>query len=315
MMFTQVHDNIIVGSNDIRALSKISRWRSIVTIMAEWLIIAVAIALSEHIKFPALYIISWLIVGSRMYALYSLLHDGMHYLLFPQRQINDWLCRLFLAWPLFISLPRIRKFHLAHHKHLKTPDDPEFAHLAYKEFQFPQSGGAILATFLKDITGFNFLSYKFLKLIRFISSVTPKKEVEHKKTVHVRAQYIFATIVYYTILFSTLIYCGLIGKFFLYWIVPYITIYQALNRLRLSTEHFHIPEHKVFQTRTVDLNYAEKFIFSPHNLGFHAEHHLYPSVPFYYLPALHKKLMNTPYYRENIIISKSYLDVIKEYIN
>jgi len=33
-----------------------------------------------------------------------------------------------------------------------------------------------------------------------------------------------------------------------------------------------------------------QFLFLPNNIGYHYEHHLYPSIPFYHLPGLREVL-------------------------
>ena len=301
----------LVDKADIRSLSALNPFISIAAIVSEWVIISTSIAIYCFFPNPLVYILVWALIGTRMYALYSLLHDGMHYLLFPDRKVNDWLCRLFLAWPLFISLTKIRKAHLAHHQYLKTDQDPEAAHLKYTEFQFPKPASELIFTFTADLTGINFARYFLLRLRRVF--IFRKKE-DTKAAIGKHTLTTFIKILYYTVVFSMIIYMAWIIPFLIYWLIPYVTVFQVLNRLRLSTEHFHIPEDKAFQTRTVRLNMIEQFIFSPHNLGFHAEHHIYPSVPFYRLGKLHKNLMTNTHYEKNIVVNKSYLDVIKEYV-
>jgi fatty acid desaturase len=313
-IFKEAKEHAAVDIQDIRMLSKVSYWRGFFAVLSEWLIISAAVWFSLRFNNVPAYLVAWLIIGTRMYALYSLLHDGIHYLLFPNKQVNDWICKRFLSWPLFISFSRIRKFHLAHHQYLKTPDDPEAVHLQYKEFQFPLSATGVAFTFLKDITGINFVFYKSSKILRSLSSGFTRQGNAKEKLSGALAQFDWDMAIFYVVLVAYLIYWHLVWPFVLYWIIPYITIYQVLNRIRLSTEHFHLPEEKLFQTRTVKLNLFERFVFSPHNLGYHTEHHLYPSVPFYRLPALHKKLMNAASYRDNIVVSKSYFQVIKEYV-
>jgi fatty acid desaturase len=303
----------LISSIQLQSLSKLRPLSSVGALFVEWLIIAVTVAVHLYFLHPVTYVVIWLIVGTRMYALYSLLHDGIHYLLFPQRQINDWLSRIFLAWPLFTELRSIRKNHLAHHQHLQTPDDPEQTHLNYREFQFPQPAGKLAFTFLKDITGVNFVWYNLIKIINLFLRKNGGKQSSHRQEKQASDQYSFYRFVYYAVIFSVAIYMGWMMYLFLLWIIPYITIYQALNRLRLSTEHFYLGSDKVYQTRTVKLNLIERFLLSPHNLGFHTEHHLYPSVPFYKLPDLHEQLMGKEEYKKNVIVSTSYMEVIKQY--
>ena len=47
-------------------------------------------------------------------------------------------------------------------------------------------------------------------------------------------------------------------------------------------------------TRTVMPYFWEHWFFSPHNINYHIEHHLYASVPYYRLPELSRILMANP---------------------
>lgn len=306
--------NLSVDKVNIQLLSRLKPVISIATLFFEWLIIVFSVFFHHYFPNPVIYLLVWVLIGSRMYALYSLLHDGMHYLLLPDRKLNDWICRLFLAWPLFLCLRKIRKAHLAHHLYLKTDMDPEAGHLKYSEFQFPKPVSKLILTFVRDLLGINYCKYFLLKLKNKILS--PKTLSESSSAISDDGTLIIklVKIIYYTIIGASILYMGWELDFLLYWVIPYMTIFQALNRLRLSTEHFYIPDDKIFQTRTVRLNIVERFLLSPHNLGLHAEHHLYPSVPFYYLGILHETLKASQEYEKNIVINKSYFEVIKSYI-
>ncbi len=296
--------NKIIDSEHIRQLSRLAPWKSIIVIVTEWLLIGITTVAGFYFNNLLAYCIVWLIVGTRMYALYSLLHDGMHYLLFPNKKTNDWICRFLLAWPLFLSLEKVRKAHFAHHQHLHTENDPEKLHLQYSEFQFPKQPYQLFFVFLADISGFNYLKYNIKKPFIGFFPLFQKNENLVVSLIGLG---------YYALIFGLVFYLNLGIYFLLYWIIPYITLFQVLNRLRLSTEHFHIPAEKEYQTRTVKLNFWQSVLLSPHNLGFHAEHHLYPSVPFYSLPVLHNLLAQHPDYKQQVLVSKSYISVIKEY--
>ena len=51
------------------------------------------------------------------------------------------------------------------------------------------------------------------------------------------------------------------------------------------------------ETKEVSWEYAK-------NVGYHIEHHLYPGVPYYNLPKLHKLLMGNQSYKEQITFVK-----------
>jgi fatty acid desaturase len=66
-----------------------------------------------------------------------------------------------------------------------------------------------------------------------------------------------------------------------------------LHHIVATTQHAglaeDVPDHRM-NSRTVHLNPFFRFIYS--NMNYHVEHHMYPMVPFYALPALHNEIRN-----------------------
>ena len=293
------NNSMLVSGNDLRTLSTLTPWKSIFAIFSEWLLIIGCILI--HKLFPnfLVYIAVWFVIATRLYAMYSLIHDAIHYSISRNKVLNDIIAQVFLGFPLLISLKSMRENHLAHHKFLQTDQDPEMKHLKYKEFHFPASKTQLVKLFLLDITGINFVYYKILKIYNLIF---------HFNKIN------FFNILLFVSVFAAAYYLGFAKDVLLYWLIPYATFYQVLNRIRLSTEHFNIDESNSFRTRSVVASFFERLIFTPYNLGYHLEHHLYPSIPFYNLPKLHSLLLNNEAYKNEAIIESSYKDVLKDFI-
>lgn len=260
-------------------LSKLTPWKSVIAILWEWLIIVITIYLSNYYSYPILYILSWFVIGTRMYALYSLLHESLHFLIVKNKKYNDGIASVFLAWPLFIDLKSMRKIHFEHHKYLKTEKDPESKHLLYEEFSFPLSIQKFFIISIKDLTGYNFLKYNFKGFALWLKS--PMKRITDIN---------YSRLIFYTSILLLLIYFNQINILLIFWFFPYISIYQWLNRIRLYTEHYNLKESNSQLTRTLKLNPIQRFFFAPYNLGYHEEHHHNSSVPFYNLRKLSKLL-------------------------
>ncbi len=64
-----------------------------------------------------------------------------------------------------------------------------------------------------------------------------------------------------------------------------------LHHLLAATQHAglaeDVPDHRL-SSRTVHMNPFFRFVYS--NMNYHVEHHMYPMVPFYALPALHEEI-------------------------
>jgi fatty acid desaturase len=88
-----------------------------------------------------------------------------------------------------------------------------------------------------------------------------------------------------------------VGLYAVLWVLPAVTVLQAILRLRAVCEHgavadlsspltaarTHIPSF------TVPWLLARSLLF-PHHVNYHIEHHLYPAVPHYHLRRLHALL-------------------------
>ncbi len=77
--------------------------------------------------------------------------------------------------------------------------------------------------------------------------------------------------------------------FWLYWLLP-LAVGQPLLRFILIAEHTGCPDgdNPLTNTRTTLTTWPLKLMMW--NMPFHAEHHLYPSIPFHQLPAAHTEL-------------------------
>ena len=85
---------------------------------------------------------------------------------------------------------------------------------------------------------------------------------------------------------------GYLTEYLLLWILPMVTIQQPLLRYRAICEHGCVSDlnSPLYASRT---NFAPWWLhwwIFPHNVNYHIEHHLYPSIPFYNLPECHRKM-------------------------
>ena len=78
------------------------------------------------------------------------------------------------------------------------------------------------------------------------------------------------------------------------WFLPLCTVLQALLRFRAICEHGAVSDQKspLLAARTnLGPGWLLWFLF-PYNVNYHIEHHLYPAIPHYNLPACHHALQD-----------------------
>ncbi len=102
---------------------------------------------------------------------------------------------------------------------------------------------------------------------------------------------------FYLIVLSGLIYFQVWWIVLCLWIVPAFTLLTVILRMRSIAEHFGVErENELNSSRNTTTRWWEDFLFAPHHSAAHLDHHLFPSVPFYNLPKLHRYLMEDPQY-------------------
>lgn len=288
----------------VRELSKLNPLRSLGQIALEYVMVAGAIVLCERYFSWPLYALTVMFIGARMHAFFVLLHEGTHRRLAKNRKVNDVVADVFLAWPLLLSLIADRLNHFSHHRYLNTEKDPDWVFFrSAGNDAFPMSRSKLAVTLLKDMAG--------LEVLTVLRDIKRRREVLETATGVTKSKadlMSWLNKLYYLSFFGALTVFGGWKLFAMYWLVPGFTWFQFIVRLRVMGDHFALPyDHEYRSSRTTLVTLFERWFVMPHNINYHTDHHLYPSVPFYNLPRLHAALMESEHYRENAHITRTFL--------
>ena len=292
-------------------LAALSRTNWLITaahVALEWSGIVAAIVLCERFWHPLSYLVAVVWIGARQHALVVFMHDGAHVRLCRSRRWNDWLSDVFLAWPVFAATWAYRENHFAHHRHLNTDDDPDWVRKRNTAWEFPKNPLSLTVMFARDALGLNphQLVFTVLALSGFAGYA---RQARNGNT----PAYLAARLVYYTVA-ALLLWRMELGKvFLLYWVIPLATWFMFAMHVRSVAEHFAIPQQHVLNaSRTTYASWWERLLLIPKNVGYHLDHHLFPSVPFYRLPQLHAELMSHARFAEQAHVTDTYLGVLRE---
>ena len=292
----------------VRRLSELNSARSFGHILLEWLLmVSAAIACWQvmHWNWYAavpVYFLTILFIGSRQHALAILMHEGAHYRLMKNRLANDFFTELFTAWPMHIAMRNYREHHFPHHRSPNTSEDPDWQLRSDDEsWEFPKTKRGLALMFLLD-----FLAMRVVDQYRTFGRYT----FPHKR----KRDWIDWTREAYTLTFiASFTYFGLWIPYLVFWIVPMLTWLKVVLRMRTIAEHYALDySHTFRQTRTTYANWLERVFVAPKNIGYHLDHHLYPSVPFYNLPALHAELLKTEEFQRQAHLTRGYTQVLRE---
>lgn len=218
----------------------------------------------------------WLVLpvhGILLTFLFTLEHECTHKTPFAAPWLNEWVGR---AAGLVLLLPFewFRYFHLAHHRWTNIPGhDPEL------DAPKPETRAA----WAWHVSGLPYWRAAMALLIRLAAGrahapwlpagALPRMQREARAMLGLCA-----------LAFASLAVSDLILWL---WLLPML-LGQPFLRLYLLAEHGDCPfvADMFLNTRTTFTNRAVRFI--AWNMPFHAEHHVYPAVPFHRLPELHR---------------------------
>ncbi len=294
---------------EVKKLSQLEPARALAATAEEWLSIAVAIALCSYFWHPALYLITLMFIGSRQHALMILGHDASHYRYLPTRWQNDLFGNLFLMWPNFASIEGFRKFHGTHHQYTNLPADGNRqiwrTHNADGELEpgwvFPKTRLGLALVLLRRAFFLTGILWVIRGLVGTFLIPAPRWMLT-------------AELAFYLSIACVLTFFGAWTGLLWFWLLPYCTWHIAVQYVRLICEHSVVAsdEEEYGITRTTIPTWLESIFILPRNVGYHLEHHWYPSVPFYRLPELHQHLMAREGFQTHAVIKRSVFASLNE---
>lgn len=272
-----------------RAFSRPDNWRNWFYIACDYATIAGAIWLFYSFPGVPTYLVAVLLISSRMRAFDNLTHDASHRMLFKSRALNDWAGMLFCSFPIGTSPWAYTRSHMVHHNKLGDPQhDPDLIRMA--EFgvdRFPVPRIEIVKHLLKVFLLIHTPRYLKGTLRTFIyTDNTPLSER-------------IAFVCFWTTVLSLLTVFGLWQAFLLFWVIPYLTGFQILRYLAEISEHggLYGSDQEIELVRNNFCNPLWRLVQYPHHDFYHLVHHLFPSVPHFNLPRVHRLLMKDRTYR------------------
>ena len=223
-------------------------------------------------------LLGMLALGVLLVALFAPLHETAHRTVFAAHWANTALAQL-AGFILLIPPVWFRHYHMAHHRHTQDPDhDPELARPK------PTS----LARYAWHLTGVP----TWISLIRaLVLLAAGRTQAMAYVPGHARADVVanarwhiagYGAVVAVSVWLQSPVAL-------LIWIGP-LVLAQPLLRAYLLAEHTGcaiVPD----VTRNTRTTLASRLLcWLAWNMPYHAEHHLYPSVPFHRLPDLHTQI-------------------------
>ena len=109
---------------------------------------------------PLTIVLAILLVGSRQHGMSILMHDAAHGVLFKTKALNEFVGKWLLGAPYGGDMASYRHYHLKHHRHTQTENDPDLPLSA----KFPTTKASLRRKFIRDITGQTFFRLRMANL-------------------------------------------------------------------------------------------------------------------------------------------------------
>jgi|TARA_B110001454_G_scaffold110079_1_gene103381 fatty acid desaturase len=248
------------------------------------------------------FLVALVIIGSRQFALAVLAHDAAHNLLFSNNKVNDWAGQWFCAYPIFQDNRVYRPYHLKHHRHTETEDDPDLV----LSSPFPINKRSFIRKVFRDLTGITGVRRYWGSLSSIFRTKGDNVFDKISKTSNKLHGFLISNVIIF-ILISTTMHWSL---FLLLWWLPSFTYYSLIIRIRNISEHAVTPGNNDFDnTRTTKSTVLTRFFMVPHNVNYHLEHHLFTRCPWYNLPKAHSMMIENGY-EDKMCLETSYKNVL-----
>lgn len=265
-------------------MRKRSNAMGIALVLSAWIVIGAAMAMFALWPNPLTFLLAAALIGSRQLGLAILMHDAAHQALARSHGLNEFLGSWASGDAVAADLYAYRPYHLKHHARTQQADDPDLVLSA----PFPITKASLARKLVRDLSG----QTAFKQRRAQIKAALGKPEWPLRRRAAHFANRLGRPLAVNALLFAVL---ASLGYWWLYpalWLLPLMTWYQAVTRIRNIAEHAMVPDNDdVFRNaRTTYASPLVSVFLAPYWVNYHVDHHLLMWVPCFHLPKLHALL-------------------------
>ncbi len=301
-----------LSTEEIRPLAERSDFMGFWLVLHCWVTIAAAVALFGFWPNVLTFLLAIVLIGSRQLGLAILMHEGAHNALFKNRKINDFVGEWMCGRPILAELVAYRHYHLTHHRFTQTDKDPDLV-LSSK---FPTTRASLKRKFIRDLTGqtgYKQLAAQIMMSVRLAGDDEAVEAAASDFAQAFKARDLFKSL---PVFIGIMIAMGWVGDWwwgFAFWLLPYLTWFQFVLRVRNIAEHgaTEESENPLQNVRTTLAGPMARVLVAPYWVNYHLEHHMVMHVPCWQLKKMHALLVEKGL-AEKMRIAPSYWQALGE---
>ena len=265
----------------------VSRWKSVSLLLAIHVAVVSIIALNKHYDSIGLLVLSFLFISGLQSHLLILFHEGAHMLLHPNKRINNLLSDYLCGFSFLTPVKVYRTVHLEHHRFSGHVDkDPERHIYSAMGYHYkPLSKAQLMMDLIKDVCG-----YSFVKSAIIFQGVYKTMEAKGR-AIKLGREDSIGMLLYWVTIVSLSIWLDVWTLLLLLLLVPLFTLTYFLLKWHGYGEHTGVQGGTEYERTFVhEFNPVTNFFFYPIQSGYHLEHHLFPTIPWYNMKSFRNAL-------------------------
>ena len=114
-----------LSAEERRELLEVDNLHGALSLALDWSLVFGAMALVAWAPNPLTIVLALFVIGARQLGFAILMHEAAHRTLFRNRSLNDWAGNWLAAYPIWAETGPYRRYHLLHHVHTETEQDPD----------------------------------------------------------------------------------------------------------------------------------------------------------------------------------------------
>lgn len=276
-----------LSSEEIRPLAARSDLKGFGLVLHCYGTIALALLLFALWPNPLTFLLAVIVIGSRQLGLAILMHDAAHSALFKSRRLNEFFGTWICGNPILADMPSYRHYHLTHHRFTQTDKDPDIV----LSKPFPTTRASMIRKFLRDLTGrtgIKLFAAQVALAFRLAGDQDAMEEAG-KQAQAFKGGGLVGPLAANAVIFVILALVGQWWWWFAFWLLPLLTWFQLVLRIRNIAEHAltEFSDDPFRNVRTTRAGPIARLLVAPYWVNYHLEHHLVMHVPCWSLPKMH----------------------------